>query len=159
MSDIKCASCTLVKTHVFFNVLMNMHTMFMYTQTQFFVFRNLQLKGFALSHWSSRAMPRRLTKKTPAAESGYAQVSIQDDALNPTQERNGNTQTKFWVFMTTGEPPKFEDPMKFLIYQKEMGSKNGMVHYQGYMELESKVRFKTALAILGFQVVCKRGEG
>lgn len=102
-------------------------------------------------------MPRRLTKKTPAAESGYEKVSIQDDALNPTQERNGNTQTKFWVFMTTGEPPKFEAPMSFLIYQKEIGSKNGMVHYNGYMELETKVRFKTAYTVLGFKWY-KKGE-
>lgn len=102
-------------------------------------------------------MPRRLTKKTPAAESGYEKVSIQDEALNPTQERNGNTQTKFWVFMTTGQPPNFESPMNFLIYQKEIGSKSGMVHYNGYMELESKVRFKTAYALLGFKMY-KKGE-
>lgn len=142
---------------MFSNVLMNMHTMFMYTQTQFYAWRNFQFKGFALSVWSLRGMPRRLSKKTPAAESGYAQVSIQDEALNPTQEKNGNTQTKFWVFTTTGEPPKFEAPMKFLIYQKEMGAKTGMVHYQGYVELETKVRFKTALSILGMKMY-KKGE-
>ena len=100
-------------------------------------------------------MPRRLAQKTPAEKTEYAVVSIQDNALNPTAERNGNTQTKYWVFMTTGEPPKFEDPIKFLIYQKEKGSKTGMTHYNGYAELEHKVRYKTASTILGFKWYAK----
>lgn len=101
------------------------------------------------------AMPRRLSKKTPAAETEYAQISLKDVLLNSAVEKNGNTQSKYWVFMTTGEPPKFEDPIKFLIYQKEKGPKNAFLHFNGYVEFENKVRYKTAVTLLGFRYYTK----
>ncbi len=100
-------------------------------------------------------MPRRLVKKTPFEQTDYAQINGKDLLLNSCVERNGNRQTKYWVFMTTGDPPKFEDPIKFLIYQKEKGPKNAFVHYNGYVELETVVRYKTAVALLGFRYYTK----
>jgi hypothetical protein len=97
------------------------------------------------------AMPRRLCKKTPEAETEYARASLRDAMMAPAVERNGNTQTKYWVFTVSGEPPKFEHPITFLMYQKEKGAQNGYEHYQGYVEFESKVRHKTAVTMLGFR--------
>lgn len=104
-------------------------------------------------------MPKRLRAKTAADETDYPCFVPGDEAgLDVSKElcRDGHIQTKYWVFTTFGHPPEFKAPMNFLIYQKEMSHK-GHEHYQGYVELETRVKFKTLMGILGFHIH-KKGE-
>ena len=102
---------------------------------------------------------KRLRAKTPSHETSYPDFVTGDEAgLDVSKDvcRDGHIQTKYWVFTTYGLPPDFRPPMNFLIYQKEVSQK-GHEHYQGYVELETRAKFKTLMGILGFHIH-KRGE-
>ena len=120
-----------------------------------------------LSHFSQvrfweiqlEKMPKRLRQKTAAEETGYDCFVPGDEAgIDCSKDvcKDGHIQTKYWVFMTYGTPPDFKLPMTFLIYQKETTAK-GVPHYQGYMELDTRLKFRTCMALLGFPIV-KKGQ-
>lgn len=53
------------------------------------------------------------------------------------------------------DPSKFDDNIKYVVWQQERGSEAGKLHLQGYMELHKKVRIPQAVGWLGAGKKCK----